>query len=239
MDIKHILASGCSLSQNGIGGVPPTKLSSGGCSFNNGADSSDPASWVGFVAKSLNVSSLVNTAASGHGNILIANSIIEMLTRYQYDYKTTLVLFNITWPSRLDIPCDFDHPDHSKHIPWTCNLIPYTYLKMDSTPAQYCYKHMGAEQVEQISCLSLINLFNFLENNQFNYRFVVAKDFSNFKTFDSVIKSRKENLIVLDNKSPGVVEFVTDNNLKIDSIHPTVEGHRIISKIILNHIQEM
>jgi hypothetical protein len=241
MIVNQILAGGCSQTQDGISGVPPGLLSSGGCSFvsNDGSVCSDPQSWVGFVAKELDVDSLVNTAASSHGNQLTANSIIEMLSRYHYNPKTTLVLFNITWPSRLDVPCDFDHPDRSKFIPWASNLIPYTYLSTDSKAAHHCYKHMGGEQVERMNSLALINLFNFLENNQFNYRFLLAKDFSEYKTFYSIIQTRKKNLISLDSDNAGIVEFVTANKLNRDIIHPTVEGHRIIGNIVIDRIKEM
>jgi hypothetical protein len=241
MIVKHILAGGCSQTQDGIGGVPPGNLSNGGCSFvsDNEAVCNDPQSWVGFVAQKLKVNSLVNTAASSHGNQLIANSIVEMLTRYQYDPAITLVLFNITWPSRLDIPCDFDHPDRSKFVPWNKSLIPYSYLTVDSKITHYLYKHMGADQVEQMNCIALINLFNFLENNLYNYRFVLAKDFSDYTTFNSIIKSKQKNFISLNNKNPGITEFVTANNLNKDIIHPTTAGHEAISNIVIDHIKEL
>jgi hypothetical protein len=240
MTIKHILSGGCSQTQDGIGGVPPTHFSNGGCSFkwDNELKCSDPKSWVSFVAQDLNVDSLINTASSSHGNQLISNSIIEMLTRYQYNPGETLILFNITWPTRLDIPCDFDHPDRSKFVPWTQDLIPYTYLDNKSKPVQHCYKHMGADQVEQMNCISLINLFNFLENNNFlNYKFILAKDFSEHKNLSAIIKSRQQNFIPLDTINQGIVEFVTANNLNRDIIHPSVEGHKIISNIVIDFLK--
>lgn len=235
--IKHIVAGGCSQTQDGLGGIPPNALTSGGCSFiaHNDYVSAEPQSWVSFVAQKLAVESLVNTAASSHGNQLITNSIIEVLTRFPYDPKTTLVLFNVTWPTRLDVPCDFDHPDRSKFIPWSKDLIPYTYLATDSKPAKHCYKHIGSEQVEQMNYLALRNLFNFLENNQFNYKFILAKNFSDYPALSSIINSRQQ-LIKLEQDNVGIVEFVTARGLNRDIIHPTVAGHEVISNTVLNSL---
>jgi lysophospholipase L1-like esterase len=90
-----------------------------------------------------------------------------------------------------------------------------------------------------MNCLALINLFNFLENNLYNYRFVLAKEFSDYATFNSIIKSKHKNFIALDNENPGIADFVTANNLNKDIIHPTVAGHEVIGKIVIDHIKEL
>ena len=243
--IKHIVVSGCSQTSDGQGGVPPTIESpSGGCSFIPSPDyaTSEPASWAGMVAQSLNVSSIVNTAAGGHGNMLIATSLIEVLTRYPYPPDETLVLFNISWSDRLDIPCSFLSPDSSQHVTWSPDLIPFTYMDPPGSTAgsalRKIVKNLGIEHIESLSCIALTSLFNFLENQKFNYRFLLGGNFDRYTQVQHVIKPYLNKLIVLDKETPSIAEFVVANQLNKDIIHPNPEGHQVISNIVLQALYD-
>ena len=53
MDVRHLVVSGNSFTQDGIGGVPPTVNGEGGCSFGPEGNRTVPGSWAGYVAQKL------------------------------------------------------------------------------------------------------------------------------------------------------------------------------------------
>ncbi len=145
LNYKNLISGGCSFTANGIGGCPPTQDSAGGCSFIDDPNFKvlNPRSWSGFLSTLLNVKSFVNVASSSHGIVLTVNSIIELLNRFNYSPENTLIVFNITEPGRLDVPCDFDHPDKCKWIPWSQDLIPYSYIDRMCNFNKLCEKIKG------------------------------------------------------------------------------------------------
>ena len=236
---KNLLVSGCSFSSDGVGGTPPAGISDGGCSFIKDTDyaSAEPGSWAGFLAQKLKVSSLVNTAASSHGNNLIANSILECLSRFQYNPVDTLVVMNISEPGRLDLPCAYDHPDaDTQNIPWDHTLIPYSYLAMNSEIIKNTKKQVGLEQIEQLTSNSVEFLFNFLTNQQIDFFFLTMNNFND--SCLSAVLNKFSNHYVQLIPGPSMYEYCQQTKTyrsKADG-HPSNLGHKQIADIVYEQI---
>lgn len=236
MTIKHLVIGGCSETADGIGGCPPSEHSNGGCSYVDRGDGTraTPKSWAGFVAQALDVNSFVNVACSSAGNYYICQTLMEVLTRQQYPSEQTMVLFNVTEPGRLDVPCAFDHPDACKFVPYDVHLIPYSWLNRHSRTHDYIKKNMGIENVCRTSRTSLISLFSFLENRNLQYRFVTMHNYLTDPDLGSVLGSNC-NRIDLD-PGIGIVENSTINNTLEDPKHPNLVGHQNIAEQVLANL---
>lgn len=239
MRFRHIVASGCSQSQNGpgAGGMPPTvENPRGGCSF-SGPDCGaiEPVSWVGQVAKQLEVSSLFNMAAAGHGNQFVRSTIIDLLERYPYPPRHTLVLFNVTYSHRLDVPCDFRHPDRSTSVPWTPDVLPYTWIDMRASVQHRFHEHIGNDQVKIMSAQALSTLFAWLERHGYEYRFLLGFNLFRDPVLCPVLERNRSRLIELD-QHVGIKEFAIANDATHDACHPTPRGHAMIADRVLNSI---
>ena len=241
MNIKNLIIGGCSFSSSGIGGVPPTDDSRGGCSFIDDVDYTTevPISWSGFLSKRLQVTSLINVAVGGYGNFSTTYSIMEILNRFNYDSNNTLVIMNLSDPMRLELPCSYNHHNATTWIPWDKSIIPYKYLHSE-------YKHLnkikidiGVDQIEQLTSNSIELLFNLLSHRKIDFYFLMMNNYRDHKYLGPVIEKFKNNLIVLD---PGIsmMEFCQLNNLTVSdtNLHPSVDGHRIIADIIYEHITQ-
>jgi hypothetical protein len=239
---KHFLVGGCSFSSDGIGGTPPTDTSVGGCSYNEDPDypPTQPGSWAGMVGQQLGAVSLVNTAASSHGNMLIANSILECINKFQYSPAETLVLMNITEPCRLDLPCAYDHPevDHN-NVPWSSDLIPYSYFERHNGKViPTAEKNIGLEQVEQLTSNSVEFLFTFLESHSIDFYFLTMTDFS--KTcLNRVLNKFNSHYIPLI-PGPSMYEYCQQTKTYISEYngHPNNIGHKQIADIVCKHIND-
>lgn len=234
--VRHIVANGCSETAHGVGGCPPTADSHGGCSYIDCGDGTrqEPGSWAGFVARDLNVQSLVNLAAESHGNYYIMQTMIDFLSRHRYPANETLVIFNVSEPLRLDFPCSRDHPDCCDYVSYGEDLLPYTWLKRPSRTHDLMSKHVGLEQAAAISRASLLSLFAFLEQQGFRYLFITMHDYRDDPYIGDVIAANP-NRVDLE-PGGGIVEFARDQDLLRDSIHPTVEGHRYIADQVSREI---
>jgi len=239
--IKHIISSGCSFTSDGIGGVPPSLTTpNGGCSFihDNDYSAAMPRSWVGYVAKQLQVASLVNLSASSHGNILIANNIISLLNRYQYDPKTTVILFNLSDPGRLDVPCDWDHVDKCNHCDWPADVISHAYLNLNSQTYTHMIKNIGIDQVEMMSSNAVLGMMALLKYYKFNFKFLLMSDYQSHPHLGPVIKKFQSHMIRLD-PGVGMKEFVQKLNLNTeDQFHPDMVGHQKIAQLVMEQLQK-
>lgn len=238
MSITHIVASGCSFTQDGIGGIPPDQLNpSGGCSF---IDSEDyrpavPRSWVSMLAKKIQCQSLVNFASSSHGNILISMTLIEALTKYPgYRPDNTLVIFNLTDIGRFDIPCSYQHPDKTNYIPWDDTILPFTFLSNTSKISSTICKNIGIEQIEIMSQHAVLALLNFLEQRKFTYRFMTMQTYSKDSKMESIINRHQHSLVELPGGS--MENYCIMNNVTISKtdMHPNQTGHEMISNMVYN-----
>jgi hypothetical protein len=237
---KNLIAAGCSFSSDAIGGVPPTEQSMGGCSFIDARDGtpSTPKTWVGFLAQQLTVTSLVNVACSGHGNILTANSILEILNKFNYDPADTLIVFNLTDPARLDIPCAFDSlNEDDRNVLWTKDIINYSYLKISNDNIDKIKIWMGIDQVERFTSNAIELLFTLLEYRKFNYYFMIMGNYIDHQYLGPIIKKHKDRLISLN---PGIsmIDFcqLTNNTVSDSDLHPSIDGHKIIADMIYEYI---
>jgi hypothetical protein len=238
---KNLLVGGCSFSSDGIGGTPPTALSPGGCSFvkDEFYEASCPNAWPGFLAQQLGVVSMINTASASHGNILIANSILECLNRFEYNPTETLVVMNISDPSRYDVPCSFDHPDSDRyHIPWTQELIPYSYFDINSNIIKNMKKQIGYEQIEQLTSNSVEFLFNFLKYHSIDFYFLTMGNYNN-SCLTTVLTKFDSNYIKLT-PGPDMIKYCQQTNTARSNLdnHPNNVGHRKISDIVFKYINE-
>lgn len=236
MTIKHIVAGGCSQTADDIGGCPPDIDSDGGCSFVDRGDGThaDPASWVGFIAQHLQVASLVNLAAGSHGNIYIAYTLMDFLSRHHYLPTQTLVLFNVSEPLRLDVPCSKDHHDTCDYISYA-DLLQYSWLKTRSPTHQNLVKNIGLDQIASMSRIALMSLFCFLEQKGYRYLFVGMKDYRDDAYIGDII-STNDNRVDLC-PGGGIVEFARSANLLEDPWHPNVGGQKLIATQVLERIR--
>ena len=226
--MKHIIAGGCSFTEDAIGGTPPTKENPwGGNSYTHNPNTIIK-SWAGYVAKELNSNSFVNLATRNRGNYHTYLTLLHILTdnRYLYNNKNTLVLFNISDLGRLDIPVD-DLTATSWHT-WG-DIIPFGFLH----DPKNIYKLMQQEQVETISLFAIRSLIDFLKINNYQYRFTLMYDYLKDQRVNDLVADNK-NLVLTPNN--GMAEYCVANDLCIsdDDNHPNVEGHASIGKIVLN-----
>ena len=241
MMIRHIIASGCSFTADGIGGLPPSLTHpNGGCSFVNDLNyqASIPKTWVGHVAKELKIDSLVNLAASSHGNIMIANNIMSLLSQFPYDPETTIILFNISDPARLDLMCSWEHPNKCNYCDWSQDILPYTYIKRDSEPVNYVSKNIGIEQIEILSSNAILGMMSYLEKNKFNFKFLLMSDYRSHTHLGPIIKKFQSRMIELGSHA-GMKEFVANVGLNTkDQFHPDSEGHQRIAEVVLKTLSK-
>lgn len=238
--IKNIIASGCSFTSNGIGGLPPSALHpEGGCSytFDDSYIPAEPRSWASIIAQLAQVKSFVNLSAESHGNILIANNILTLLQRFNYNPNETLIFFNMSDPGRLDILCEWVDPLQCPHLKdWSCDILPFKYLDMNSSIVKNTIKTMGVDQVELLTSNMLLGMMSFLKQNNFNFYFLMMKDYSCHPYLGPVVSKFSDHLIKL---SPGVgmYEFSKANNLlAADNFHPSLAGYKMIADVVINKI---
>lgn len=228
--IKNLIVGGCSFTANGLGGSPPTKSSGGGNSYNHGALS--PWSWAGHLSRMLDVESLVNVAAAGHGNILTANAMMTLINSFNYNTDDTLIVFNLTDPARLDIICDFDCADADPWISWTKDIIPYTFLNRDRN----FMRISNVDKIERLTTATTELLFDFLEHKGFSYYFMTMNDVTQTPLND-LVEKHKARFIPL---SPGktMMNFckLTDNTVSKSDFHPSENGHKMIAEQVYNSI---
>jgi len=241
---KNLLVSGCSFSQdfwfNGIGGTPPSETSLGDCVYITDPKFSVelPRSWPGFLSRKLEVTSFVNVAASAHGNILVAHSILECINRFRYVPEDTLVVINLSEPWRLDLFCEYDHPEVDKqYIPWNQSFIPYSYLSYSSKTILDLRKNIGLEQVGIITSNSIDFLFNFLQNKKIDFYFLLMNDFDT-TALKPVIDRFREHLIEL---TPGsnMISYgqLTKTYVSESNWHLGINGANKVANQIYRHIK--
>jgi hypothetical protein len=239
MDFKNLIISGNSFSQDGIGGCPPTPNTAGGCSFcgDENYKATVPKSWSSQVANKLKVTSFINTASSSHGNFLIADTILHLLTTYQYTPKNTLVIFNISMPTRLDVPCEFTNPDISKFLSWNKSLIPFAYLNRTSRVYQTIEKNIGLDIIPTMSWQKIDFLCNWLENQKYRYLFLTTENYNSEREFRQIMAPRKNLFIELD-PGVGLLEWsaLTENNTE-NNYHPDEKGRGLISDLVIEKIK--
>jgi hypothetical protein len=235
MKLKNIVVSGCSYSADAIGGLPPTKDYSGGNSFREDPDytTSVPTTWASFLAKKINPDSFVNLATSAHGNYLISKTLIDMLEKFNYSPKNTLVVFNISQMARMDVVCKYN--TENDYIPWTQDILNYSFLK----PKTSKWSKVMHDYEDDITGLITYNtvklneLFEYLNTNKYPFVFTTLADYTELP----VIQKYKEHYVQLPGN--GMYEYAVSMGLLADDgFHPNVEGHYQISNVAYDFICE-
>lgn len=237
MKIKHLLASGCSFTQDGIGGMPPYENFCGASSFRNyeGIQVAECKSWASFLSKLLDVESFVNFASSSHGNVLISKTIIDALEKFSYDPLDTFVIFNISSLDRLDVICEWSSEDKSSFVPWDQNLLDYTFAKPRSEVWKAEFNKLSLDAIYMLSLNALNTLFEYLNNHGYNYIFTTLEDYTDLP----LIQSNLNHMVTLDSTN-GMYEYCNANNLlSTDNFHPSTEGHKQIAEHVYNFIKKM
>jgi len=233
MKVKNILASGCSFTQDGLGGLPPTKDYSGGNSFREDPDyiTSEPKSWASFLSKKINPDSFVNLAAPGHGNYLVSKTICDVLQKFNYSPENTLVIFNISQMARMDVLCDYN--TENDYIPWTQDILNYSFLKPRSPKwrkVMYNYED-DITGLITYNTVRLNELFEYLNTNKYPFMFTTLADYTDLP----VIQKYKGHYVQLTGN--GMFEFASSiNEISEDKFHPTVEGQYQISNVAYDFI---
>lgn len=236
--IKHIVAGGCSFTTEGIGGIPPRlgdagQPIQGGCSFNFDAQ---PQSWVGHVAQHLRVESLINVATTGHGNVPTAEAILHVLLHNNYRPAETMVLLNITETMRLDVMCSWNDPNRCPYIPWDSQLIPWTYHAWNSPVVKYQYGMLSNEDITAMSAGRVKFLFEKLQELNFDFRFMMMRDFTQDQDLAPIIDQYHAQAIFLP-ESPDMWGFCRQfGYLQDDRAHPDQMGHKAIAQQVLMNI---
>lgn len=238
----NIIAAGCSFTQDGICGCPPTDDSEGGNSFldypEDNLIAAIPKSWAGIVAKKLNAKSFINVAASGHGNLVLSNSILALLEKFPYQSSNTLILFNITDPTRLDIPCSFEHVDRSMDIPWTSDIIEHSYLSTQSTILKKVKQEIGPDSISYLSTNPLSMLLDLLKYKKYRFAFMTMADYSADKYLSPVLAKHQKNFLPFGDQI-GMMEFCVTNKMTISTIdrHPNLKGHESIAEKMIDFLK--
>lgn len=237
--IKNIVASGCSFTSNGTGGLPPSTLHpTGACSFIPDPDyeTMEPLSWAGMIAKKLNVKSFVNLAASSHGNILVANNITYLINNFNYNPEDTLILFNLSDPARLDILCDWNDKSKSSRCHWDESILPFGYLDRDSVLVKKVLLTMQ-DYVEMVTSNAILGMMSFLKYKKFNFYFTVMMDYRDNNYLGPVIEKFKDHFVALEPGTSMYQHTKILNLLSADKLHPNIKGHESISTQVLNRIK--
>lgn len=232
MKVKNILASGCSFTQDGMGGLPPTLTNQGGNSYREDVDypAATPLSWASFLAKKINPDSFVNLATPGHGNYLVSKTIYDMLQVYDYNPENTLVIFNISEMARMDVVCEYTENDF---VNWTQDILNYSFLKPRSSKwskVMYDYEDDITELITH-NTTALSELLEYLNTNKYPFVFTTLADYTELP----VIQKYKEHYVQLPGN--GMQEYAHSLGLLAeDGCHPNLEAQYIISKVAYDFI---
>lgn len=229
---KNILAGGCSFTQDGIGGAPPTDVWAGGNSFRHDVDYKValPQSWASMVAQQLDPESFTNVAVASQGIVATCTTICDMLEKFNYTPQDTLVIFNVTRLARVDIQCAFNTDNH--YIPWTQDILDYSYYRFKSTAWKEHLVNTPIDDIEKQSEEHLEKLLNYLHDNHYPFVFTLLDDISHLP----VIQKYKAHLVPLPHV--GMLEFCRSIDEEDGTRHPTRNGHIEVAKFATKFIQE-
>ena len=233
MKIKKILASGCSFTSGGIGGIPPTRYHQGGNSYREDPDykKSKPTTWASFLAEKINPDSFVNLASPGHGNYLVSKTICDTLQKFDYDPIDTLVIFNISEMARMDVLCEYN--TENNRITWSQDILNYSFLKPHSNKWSKVMKNQEGDIKELITYNTerLRELFEYLTTTKYPLVFTTLGDYTNLP----VIQMNKKHCVQLPGN--GMFEYAEKLDLlDKDGFHPNLEAHCRISKLAYDFI---
>ena len=233
---KNIIAGGCSFTAHTLGGRPPTQFYVGENDYSN--NSLNPNSWASFVAADLKPQSFINLASGGSGNIVIANSIIDCFSRYNYEIDNTLLLFNLSGWDRYDLICDWHHPECSDYVQWNKDILPYAYIGHGKPLYEKIRKELGFNNIEHLITNFTELFLTWLDTKKINYTFTLMSEIDR-NIFNKVISTRKDKLVTF-----GEIMYMREYALSInqtypDHQHPNQQGHRQIADYAIEKIKNL
>jgi hypothetical protein len=246
---QNLISGGCSFTYDGIGGVPPSAAESGGNSFvpDVSYEVREPNTWASRIAQQFRPRSFVNVAASSHGNILTALAIQYLLDNYDYRPENTLILFNITDPCRLDIPCEHTNNESSKYVPWSSEIIPFSFLSMASPSLNQFTNRCGLRphrcqqenfpRLPHVTSSILMSLLYRLREQGFDFAFVCMRDYETTPGLDKILDNFESNFIPMGSES-GMLEYCIKHSLTISTsdTHPNDAGHAMIANKVSHYL---
>lgn len=225
------------MTQHGLGGLPPTMQHAGGCSYIDQGQGqvNEPGSWAGYLARDLAVTSMVNLAASGHGNLLTASAVMWMLDHYAYDPRDTVVIFNVTEPQRFDMMCDWQDPDRSAWVPWSSQIMPNTWMDVGSRALDRARARITLDNVGRMSRLALEGLMSWLDQQGWQWWFMTMDDYDQDPYLASLVRDHPRRIDFGGQR--GMTPYVVSQGWSDDGYHPTDHGHRAIADWVLERIK--
>ena len=220
-----------------------------GCSFSVGISDKEvaincPTTWSHFLLSKLNPKFFYNLAIPGSGNFAIANNLIYLLeSKNHIEAKDSLIIFNISGLDRIDTMVPVDHPNANKSFSWDKDfkfgwIVEGGFLNNKNVFKGLLQKNMGFEQVQLLSCLSMVQCFSYLESRNFNYRFMLMDNniLNSPVWFTDFLNVRQDKWIQFDH-AQSMHEYAKNTNLlSEDKFHPSIHAHKLIADQIFNKI---
>jgi hypothetical protein len=222
----------------------------GGCSFSAGTSDigealAQPSTWAHFLLSKIDINLYANLAIPGGGNLATSFNILNFLQKNtHFNKKNTLVIFNITGLERIDTICATDHPDAIQYFSYSKSLN-YNWINEGSFETKMSpfygklQKNMGYDQVKILNEYAVITLISFLENENYNFRFMymdeeIVKESSDI--FQKFLLKRQSNLILFDEHLAMHEYCKQQQALHRDNQHPSVHGYQLISAKVLENL---
>lgn len=228
-----------------------------GCSFSVGTSDINlakqcPSTWAHFLLqRNSNFRQFVNLAMSGGGNLASSSNLQIFLEQEDYRPDNNLVLFNITGTDRYDMMCEIGHSDANETCSWNhvLNIDWITtggFARPKNSFIRDLQKNMGYGSIKKMNYLAIISMIHYLEIQNYRYAFMIMKDDcvndSQRDTtpdwFNNFLGERNNLLIKFEGKN--MHEFCKEHDmLSDDNFHPSVEGYRVISEHIEEHLKSL
>jgi len=223
----------------------------GGCSFSSGTSDkslavTEPLVWPSFLLSDLDPKFYYNLAIPGAGNFSVADNLVYLLESKRYiQPENSIILFNISGLDRIDTMCAVDHPDANTNFSWATDFgfgwITEGGFLGSSLPFNgSLQKNIGFEQIQNLSCLSVVKLCCYLESRKFSYHFMLMDDdiLDSPSWFFDFLSARKDRWIQFEGET-SMFGFVKKKNfLAQDQFHPSANGHKLIATQVFNTIKE-
>lgn len=182
----------------------------------------------------------------GAGNQAIALNLIHWLENHsEITADTTTIIFNISEFDRIDMPCDYNHPNANKHFPledeFGFKWLTQNFVESQPPFNRLLQQNLGYDQIMFLNGMAIISLINYIENNRYNYRILMLKDFIHKKDLapqfvQDFLQSKKDTIVNFDNHW-GMHEFCKFNGLlSEDKFHPSQQANHLMAQHINEHL---
>ena len=157
---------------------------------------------------------------------------IVSLNKFNYKDNDTLVVLSLNDPALLDVLCPTDSPDSAKDQSyWNSDIIPYSYLRLDSQAHERIRSIMGVEQIEKLTTNSIEGLFNLLTQRNIDFRFMILDEYP-FTILNTVVNKFDKNIVKLN---PGINMYDFCQSIEngfTDTNQPSIIAHSQLADAI-------